>query len=379
MEKGPCRWDRRFDVAVIDIKGLGSEGIELASELRGDGGAGACEIILLVGLNNLAADPEIETLDAFATLTKPARPSALFDCFVSIAAGDRKGIAPLFARRGNRVAVPSFDARVLVVEDNPINQQVAAGILENMNCRVVTAVNGSCAVKLLGSEAFDLILMDCEMPVMDGFEAARAIRKLEADRCSDGQNAPHVPIIALTAHALAEIREECLRSGMDDFLVKPFEELQIADTLRRWIPTHERASREKPTLAPLSVNDRAESSQAAIDVHAVSRIRAIQGKDNTSLFEQVVAQFAETGPALVATLREQYVSGDSEAIWRTAHSLKSSAAALGARQLSRRCAEIEALAREAGAPSVSGLINALESDLAAAQSGLRELIGAEHV
>jgi CheY-like chemotaxis protein/HPt (histidine-containing phosphotransfer) domain-containing protein len=369
-----------FDVAVIDVKGLGAEGIELAREIRDEGEGNGAEIILLVGMNNLAADPEIDTLGAFATLTKPARPSALFDCFVSIAAGDdQKGVAPLVPRRGSRAPIPSFDARVLVVEDNPINQQVAVGILENMNCRVVTAVNGTCAVKLLASEAFDLILMDCEMPVMDGFDAAKAIRKLEATRRPDGERAPHVPIVALTAHALAEIRQKCLRSGMDDFLVKPFDELQIADMLRRWIPTHERASREKPAPAFEVATISSDSTPAVIDLAAVSGIRAIQGGDNTSLFERVVAQFADTAPSLAATLRAQYVSGDSEAVWRTAHTLKSSAAALGAGRLSHRCAEIERLARDAGASAVGGLLDGLDADLTAAQSGLRELIGAEHV
>jgi HPt (histidine-containing phosphotransfer) domain-containing protein len=183
----------------------------------------------------------------------------------------------------------------------------------------------------------------------------------------------------LTAHALAEIREKCLRSGMDDFLVKPFDELQIGDTLRRWIPTLERASREKPAPASEVTNIFSNGAPAVIDLSAIGRIRAIQGKDDSTLFERVVAQFAETAPSLAATLRAQYVSGDSEAIWRTAHSLKSSAAALGAGRLSRRCAEIEALARETGVSSVGGLLDGLDADVAAAQSGLRELIGAEHV
>jgi two-component system sensor histidine kinase/response regulator len=369
-----------FDVAVIDIKGLGAEGIEFARGLRAEGNNKSAEIILLVGMNNLAADPEIETLGALAILTKPARPSALFDCLVCIAAeGDRKGIAPLLLRRGSRTPIPSFDARVLVVEDNPINQQVIAGILENMDCRVVTAVNGSCAVKLLADEVFDLILMDCEMPVMDGFDASKAIRELELGQRRDGGSAPHVPIVALTAHALAEIREKCLRSGMDDFLVKPFDELQIGDMLMRWIPTHNRGSREKPAPAPEVAAISPDSAPAVIDLAAIAQIRAIRGKDDISLFERVVAQFAETAPSLAATLRAQYVSGDSEALWRTAHSLKSSAAALGAGRLSHRCAEIETRAREAGLSSVGGLLDGLDADVAAAQSGLHKLIGAEHV
>jgi HPt (histidine-containing phosphotransfer) domain-containing protein len=148
--------------------------------------------------------------------------------------------------------------------------------------------------------------------------------------------------------------------------------------LRRWIPTLERASREKPA-APEAANIPPADIPVVIDLNAVNRIRAIQGKDDGSLFERVVAQFGETAPSLVARLRTQYRSGDSEAVWRTAHSLKSSAAALGAGRLSRRCAEIEVLARGGDTLSVGGLLDALDADLAAANSGLRELIGAEHV
>ena len=249
-----------------------------------------------------------------------------------------------------------------------------------MDCRVVVAVNGARAVEQFAAETFDLVLMDCEMPVMDGFEAARRIREFEAEAAAQGDEAKRIPIVALTAHALAEIRENCLRSGMDDFLVKPFDELQIADVLLRWIPSLKRTPREKPVGAAVS---RPEPTTAAandiIDLDAINRIRAIQGKDSGSLFERVVAQFADTAPSLVATLRLQHDAGDVEAVWRTAHSLKSSAATLGAVRLSRRCAEIETKARETGVESVGDLIDALDADLAAAQNGLKELIGGEHV
>jgi HPt (histidine-containing phosphotransfer) domain-containing protein len=221
--------------------------------------------------------------------------------------------------------------------------------------------------------------MDCEMPVMDGFEAAARIRELEEAIVAEGGEARRIPIVALTAHALAEIREKCLRTGMDDFLVKPFDELQIADMVRRWLPTRERAPHEKLPSADASARAIAGDVAGVIDREAITRIQAIQGKDNGSLFERVVTQFANTAPSLVTALRTQCDADDGESVWRTAHNLKSSAAALGAAQLSRRCAEIETLAREAGVRPVRKLLDALDSDLAAAQSGLKELIGAEHV
>ena len=375
-----------FDVAVIDLKGLGAEGVELARAIRAEGRAAGTEIILLVGINNLADNDDTDTIGALATFTKPARPSALFDCFSSIASGaGRQGIAPLMSWRAARGAVPCFDAQVLVVEDNPVNQEVVTGILGNMDCRVVTAVNGRSAVELFSKQDFDLVLMDCEMPVMDGFEAACRIREVEAARAAsaDGAHAIHTPIVALTAHALAEIRERCLHSGMDDFLVKPFDELQITEMLRQWIPGRERTSRDKlASSAPPQLATRidvASAAHAVIDIEAIKRIQAIPGSGGATLFERVVSQFNSTAPALAAAIREQYEAGDADVLWRTAHSLKSSAATLGAERVARCCAQIESLARDAGVKAVGELVRSLEAELAAAQDGLRELIGAEHV
>jgi two-component system sensor histidine kinase/response regulator len=378
--------DAAFDVAIIDIKGLGADGIALARAIRAEERGADTEIILLVGMQNLAGTDEIETLGATAIMTKPARPSELFDCFASIASGARgRGVASLVTRRNSRTVVPSFDARVMVVEDNPVNQEVATGVLENMNCRVMTAVNGKSAVDLFAGEAFDLILMDCEMPVMDGFEATRRIREIEAaaGQPHDGDASPRIPIIALTAHALAEIRAKCVRAGMDDFLVKPFDELQISEMLRRWLPSRERAPRQKPCHRrenqDAGPNETFDDQSAVIDLDAIDKIRAIQGKDKTSLFERVVAQFGDAAPTHAAALRQQCAAGDAEAVWRTAHSLKSSAAALGAGRLSRRCAQIESVAREGDTGPVRDLLDALDAELAAAQRGLRELVGAEYV
>src|SRR5439155_21733542 len=165
--------------------------------------------------------------------------SVLFDCLASIASGSREnGIASFYVRKSGGGPKVAFDARVLVVEDNAVNQDVATGLLKNMGCTVMTASNGRRAVQLFVQERFDLILMDCEMPVMDGFDATKRIRDIERAMSGlrDGDvSRSHTPIVALTAHALAEVRERCLKAEMDDFLVKPYDEAQIADMLGRWL------------------------------------------------------------------------------------------------------------------------------------------------
>jgi two-component system, sensor histidine kinase and response regulator len=375
---------KEFDAAIIDVKGLGAAGIELARTIGATEDGKGAKLVLLVGMNDLASNYEIEKLAAFAILTKPARPSALFDCFASIAAGAAgNGVPSPVTRRNVRAVTPSFNARILVVEDNAVNQEVAAGILEEMDCRVVTAANGKSAVEHFQSEAFDLILMDCEMPVLDGFAATKRIREIEAERSASGDAAGHTPVIALTAHALAEIRQKCLHVGMDDFLVKPFDEVQIGEMLRLWIPDCEQAPRHKTEThaeTRSAANRAAESGlPPIIDMNAINRIRAIRGRNGDSLFERVVGQFADTAPSLVAAVRQHWEAADAEGVWRAAHSLKSSAATLGAERLARRCVQIETLARNSGVDAVRSLVEALESDLIAAQEGLRNLVEAEHV
>jgi two-component system, sensor histidine kinase and response regulator len=369
-----AQMERPFDVAIIDVKGLRCDGMKLAGKIRNEAQPAGPEVILLMGLDGSIPDDKLESVGAYALLAKPARPSVLFDCLASIASGSREnGVASFYVRKSGLGPKVAFDARVLVVEDNALNQDVATGLLKNLGCAVVTAPNGQRAVQLFAQETFDVILMDCEMPVMDGFDATKRIRDIERaiSGVRNGETSrSRTPIVALTAHALAEVRERCLEAGMDDFLVKPYDDVQIADMLGRWLTP--RAAVETGMKAPPQAEP-ASDTTATLDMRTIEKIRRIPGEDGSSLLRQVVLRFTANAGPLLADIREKARSGDPEALWRAAHSLRSTAASIGATRVSRACAEIEMKARENGVLPPEPMLAALDAELSAAIRALNEL------
>ena len=389
---------RTFDAAFIDVKGLGAKGFELMSWARAQAEKAVSEYILLTGVEGV--EEPAGAVKPYAQLAKPVRPSVLFDCLATLASGGRqKGIAPFFVRSAPLPKVrPQFDAHLLVVEDNVINQEVANGMLGAMGCKVTTANNGREAVRLVVQQPFDLILMDCEMPEMDGFEASRRIREIERGGPLAAGDAARTPIVAITAHAMAGVREQCLQAGMDDFLSKPFDEAQVGATLKRWLahrrhdgaaaaPKAEPAAEAKaePAPAPAAAKEHkvtetahptdGANAAAEIDMDAIERIRSLPKRGPQSVLDRVLDEFAKSAPKLAAELKESIARGDSEAAWKAAHSLKSSAANLGAQRLSGRCKEIEALGRKGATEEIKAMLPAFESDLDGALRGLRGLMG----
>jgi len=213
-----------------------------------------------------------------------------------------------------------------------------------------------------------LVLMDCRMPEMDGYEATRQIRQHEG-------SARHTKIVAMTAHALAEVRDRCLQAGMDDFLVKPFDEEQMLDMLGRWLTPREGATTSHSTAMPARSNVAAAKT---IDMAAIDKIRMISGaRGGSSLLRRVVAQFGTTSPPLAVTIREKATDGDTEAVWRAAHSLKSSAAAVGASIVAARCAQIETTTREDRVLPSNAVLTGLDDELVAAVRDLQALVDSD--
>jgi len=251
-----------------------------------------------------------------------------------------------------------FAARILLVEDDVVNQDVAARMLKRCGCQVTTAADGADALRRISEQTFDLVLMDCEMPVMDGFAAADAIRRSLSIAATGSRS--RLPIIALTSHDPAEVRARCLASGIDEAIGKPIGAVQLSACLTRWLPSAG-LGRDETTHGPSS--DTGHKADGARLGDATVR--------DPSVLARLVPQFTASALQTSAVIRRATEENDLEAVWRAAHRLKSSAAWLGVIDLARCCEEIETRARRATTlPSDHGLA-VLDSVIAAALSTLR--------
>jgi CheY-like chemotaxis protein len=247
------------------------------------------------------------------------------------------------------------------VEDNLINQQVALGILQIQGYNVTVVNNGREALDAHAQGAFDLILMDCDMPEMDGFEATRQIRGRE--RSSIGKR---VPIVALTANAMAQDRENCLDAGMDDHLSKPFSILTMQDMLARWMPQVASAQPGAAQLAPAAPMQAAE----VLDRQVLDQLRKLLTNGKPELLARTINLYLIESPKLMQKLKQAAGAKDAPEIARSAHSLKSSSANVGATLLSRYCADIEASARRADTEEASTAFARIETEHGRVQSAL---------
>jgi CheY-like chemotaxis protein len=243
---------------------------------------------------------------------------------------------------------------VLVAEDNPVNQEVAVAVLELLGCQAEVVTNGQEAIKAAAHDNYDLVLMDCQMPVLDGFAATAAIRRQELVR-----GRLPVPIIALTANVVKGFREQCLAVGMNDYLGKPFEQEQLKVMLQRWLPT-ERTKETAGTAAP-QVPVAVAEEDWPLEPGPLNQIRGLQRPGAPSLLAKVIGVYLDNSPSLVQALREAVARQDPDALMRAAHSLKSSSANLGAVQLAAFCKELEQRGREKCIENVVELLENAET------------------
>jgi CheY-like chemotaxis protein/HPt (histidine-containing phosphotransfer) domain-containing protein len=254
---------------------------------------------------------------------------------------------------------------VLLVEDHPVNRSVAIGMLRKLGLSWQVAENGADAVAQVRQQPFDAVLMDCQMPVMDGYRATAAIRALP-----EGRGAT-LPIVALTANATAEDARRCREAGMDGFVAKPFTLASLAAALEPWLATADASPPRSPARAPRPEMSPA-TAGAAIDRAAVATLLDLD--DSGELLREVVTGFLQTADAGLAEVRAALVAGSTQGLSRPAHALKSSAANVGARVLSALYGDIERRARAGRMGDMGVQLEAIDREQARATAELGALL-----
>ncbi|MFC4726716.1 ATP-binding protein [Coralloluteibacterium thermophilus] len=307
--------------------------------------------VITVSQNAFALDPDAPPPEEAAAAPDPAPP------------------APARAARG---ASGKLAGRVLLVEDNPVNLMVAQRLLTLIGLSCDTAENGEQALRAMRTTRYDVVLMDCQMPVLDGYTAARRWRENESGR--------RLPIVAMTANAMAGDRQRCLDAGMDDYLAKPVTRAQLEATLRHWI---ENAQDEAPSAesGPITTTEGtaqtvlAAASIAApvLDREILDELREMMGEAGC---RQLVQVFLEDAPRHIARLRIAAASSDQAALVAPAHTLKSASANLGAMAVSAIAKRIEQGARDQRLSRSVALVSLLETEFGRAEAELRRIVAA---
>ncbi|MDP9089236.1 MAG: response regulator [Pseudomonadota bacterium] len=320
-----------FDFALLDDQMPGMDGIELARRIRRQPSLDGMRLIMLTAREHHESNSDTVQLFA-AILTKPLRRSQLLNCVTrAMIAAPETALEETAMRLLPAATARAFVPKILLVEDNPVNREVAVAMLENLGCVAHSAENGWLALEAVNNEAYDAVLMDCQMPVMDGLTATAELRRRE-------QNAggARLPIIALTANAMEGDRERCLAAGMDDFLSKPFSQQQLALLLRRWLALQ---------LLPEPVERREESHLPLIDPGVLRNIAALA---RPALLDSMIELYLQHSPPLLTAIELAAASGQAVALQEALHTLKSSTANLGGLRLATLTKDCEAWLREGG-------------------------------
>ncbi len=338
-----------FDLAVIDLGHSGQDSLDLARSIKARPGMENVRLVMLTPVGNHALLTDVRSVGIDACLVKPVRQSDLYDSLVHVMLGNKDG-----KRNGERdgererlggleptvehtASAPLAGSRgkILLVEDNLVNQAVALGMLHRLQGYDVEVVsNGREALDAYANGTFDVILMDCHMPELDGFEATIEIRKREAAR-----NSVRIPIIALTANAMEQDRDDCLNAGMDDHLAKPLSRQQLQAKIDLWMPVPLLSTVRAPVLLkPAKDVD-------VLDRQVLSQLRELESADDPDLLSRVLKLYLDESPKLLTKLKQAVLQKNARDIELASHTLKSSSANIGATLLAGLCGEISLAAR----------------------------------
>ena len=317
-------YQHKYDLILFDMQLPDDDGFGFARAIRRDAALTRTRLLLLTAFGRRRQDiVNFQTAGIDSFVLKPVRRTQLCDAVARLLTVEAPSPMIAIAEEQPRAS----RARVLLVEDNSVNQLVALGQLQRLGHECVIAAAGGDALELVQHEAFDLVLMDCQMPDMDGYEATRRIRAMAGA-------VARVPIIAITAHALPGEREKCLAAGMNDYLAKPVSLEQLGAVIRLWASKASEAQAKTPDL-PMEGDE-----GHVLDRERVSSFLAI-GRSQHGFLEGLVKTFRQDVPSRLDALRAAASSGDAQDLALAAHALKSSSGSVGAKRMYSVAAALE--------------------------------------
>jgi CheY-like chemotaxis protein len=316
---------------LLDMQMPEMDGLMLARKMQQDPELSGIRKVMMTSLGMPLKQEEAEASGIRYYLTKPFRPSSLFDALSSALNAEplKRTVPEQGAVPGRRGESASRDFRILVAEDNLVNQKVALMQLQKAGYKADVAANGLEALAAVKQSHYDLVLMDCQMPEMDGFQATAEIRKLGGEKS-------RLPIIAMTANALEGDREKCLAAGMDDYLSKPVRLEALLKLVGKW--------------------------DAVLDGKTILSLTETAGDDAPAFLSELVDIYLQDSSLRLTAIHNAVSGGDAAGLAAAAHALKGASANLGARRVEALCRRLEGLGRAGALEGAAELANALDRE-----------------
>ncbi|MGB5306689.1 MAG: response regulator, partial [Gammaproteobacteria bacterium] len=368
-----------YDLAILDMHMPGMNGLTLARAIKGDRKLADIHLIMLTSVGDSGEAVKAKGVGIRTYLHKPVRQADLYSSLLRAVdvVPEREEMNP-----GDTCELDFSNIRVLLAEDSPVNQMVALSMLKRIGCQADAVVNGREAVAAVQENDYDIVLMDCQMPTMDGFEATSEIRRTEA--AGPGR---HIPVVAVTANAMESDRKKCFDAGMDDYISKPFTQGQLETVLEEWcessisivnpetsgselLMASDTSCAEQTAQADPSVAEDTNAAHAAINRDDLETIRQLQDEGEPDLVSQVIMLYLDDTPALLNSLREAVSSMDAGNVRMIAHRLKSGSAYLGAAALADLFQQLEDLGQNNELGEAEVFLNRIDNEFRAVSAAL---------
>ena len=356
-----------FDMLILDYHMPEMDGLEVMKKIKADPKIAGVKIIMLTSVGLQHKDKLSGKKGVQAYLTKPIRQSELYISLLKVLGHTAEQPEARPVKTDDTVRP---DLNILVVEDNLTNLELLVATLKIFGCRADVAINGEEAVNAVKQKHYDLVFMDCQMPVMDGYKATETIRSMET---RNGKKAKHV-IIAITAHVLEGEKEKCLAAGMDDYMGKPFTQSQLQAMLNKWfgikfsLPERNRSKQTKTKTNAAEKTDKHKPSKEVaedtipVDLNVLHNLEKLQIEGEASIVENIINAYLNGTQSLVTGLREMLSANDLEALQKSAHSLKSSSANVGAMRLSSLSKDLEIKCKNNILENIDYLVESIETE-----------------